>query len=659
MISKESIDKVYEAIRVEEVIQDYVQLKKSGANFKGLSPFTEERTPSFMVSPVKQIWKDFSSGKGGNAIAFLMEIEHYTYPEAIRHLANKYGIEIEETAQTDEQKMAADQMESLYLVSEFAKNYFEESLWDSENGKAIGLSYFKERGFKEHTIKKFQLGYCSNQWDAMTKTGLKKGYELEYLEQSGLSIVKDQNGQKKSFDRFKGRVMFPIHSNSGRVLGFGGRTLESDKKIAKYVNSPESLIYNKSKVLYGIYFAKSAIAKNDNCIIVEGYTDVIQMHQRGIENVVASSGTALTEQQIRIIQRLTSNITVLFDSDAAGVRAAIRGIDLILAQGMNVKVCIVPEGEDPDSFAKNNTKEDILDYLESNQKDFISFKSELLLDEVKNDPIKKSNTVRAVLESIAVIPDSIKKELYIKQTALQFDLNEGTLFSSLAQIEKKSSQNQQKQTRDKSQNLEIVSSQPKKHTDKQWVLEKNLIQILLLYGDRTELFVDEVYVEDNDTGQLILTQKPQEYKVIDKIYVELQQDEMNLAHTEFQELYGQLISYYSAENQFDSASFFQYLNSNQRVDLIEIASGAVLDSDKHEIHNWEKRMIFVKERETEIVQWLQETVLSLRCVWVQKHIENIQKKTKDQSNPKLLEEVINYISLNKLLNERLNRVLYY
>mgnify|MGYP003675010028 CR=1 FL=1 len=407
MISRTTIDNVFETARVEEVIGDYVQLKKSGSNFKGLSPFTDERSPSFMVSPVKQIWKDFSSGKGGNVVAFLMEHEHFTYPEAIKYLAKKYGIEIEETVQTDEMKEAADERESLYLVSEFAKDYFHNTLLNTDLGKAIGLSYFKERGFTDETIKTFQLGYSMDEWEAFTSHAIKKGYKLEFLEKTGLSIVKGE----KQFDRFKGRVMFPIQSMSGRTLGFGGRILKTDKKAAKYLNSPESDIYHKSKVLYGIYHAKQSIAKEDNCFLVEGYTDVIQFYQRGVTNVVSSSGTALTPDQIRLVNRLTKNITVLFDGDAAGLRASLRGVDLILEQGMNVRICTFPEGEDPDSFAKNNSLEQLTTFLEENAKDFISFKASILAADAKNDPLKKAETIRDMVESIAKIPDVIKREV--------------------------------------------------------------------------------------------------------------------------------------------------------------------------------------------------------------------------------------------------------
>ena len=407
MITKETIDKVYEAARVEEVIGDFVQLKRAGSNFKGLSPFSDERSPSFMVSPAKGIWKDFSSGKGGNAIAFIMEHSQFTYPEAIRFLAKKYNIEVEETELSDEDKVVANEKESLFLVSEFASKYFQDTLINSEEGKAIGLSYFKERGFTNDTIKKFNLGYSPNQWDALTKEALGKGYKLEFLEKTGLTI----SGEDKQFDRFKGRVMFPIQSMSGRVLGFGGRILTNDKKAAKYLNSPESDLYHKSKVLYGIYHAKQAIAKQDNCYLVEGYTDVIQMHQAGIENVVSSSGTALTPDQIRLINRLTKNVTMLFDGDAAGLRASIRGIDLILEEGMNVKVCTFPDGEDPDSFAKKTPLQDLIQYFDDNAMDFIQFKASLLMKDAKNDPIKKAELIRDMVASISKIPDRIKREV--------------------------------------------------------------------------------------------------------------------------------------------------------------------------------------------------------------------------------------------------------
>jgi DNA primase len=433
LIAKSTIEKVFESSRVEEVIGDFVQLKKSGSNYKGLSPFTEERTPSFMVSPAKQIWKDFSSGKGGTVVTFLMEHEHFTYPEAIKYLAKKYNIEVEETQKTSEQKLEDSERESMYLITEFAKEYYRDNLVKSEEGKSIGISYFKEREFSNEVIDKFELGYSFNKSNRFSEEALKKGYKLNFLEKTGLTIVKDD----KSIDRFKGRVMFPILSMSGRVLGFGGRTLKSSKNTAKYINSPESLIYHKSKVLYGIFQAKQSIVKEDNCFLVEGYTDVIKLHQKGIINVVASSGTALTENQIRLVSRLTKNITVLFDGDNAGSRAALRGIDIILEQGMNVRICNLPEGEDPDSFANSKQTDELISFFNEHSKDFIKYKASLLVDEAANDPAKKASVVRNMVESISKISDQIKKEIYIKECSSIMGISEQVLYSTLAQIQKK------------------------------------------------------------------------------------------------------------------------------------------------------------------------------------------------------------------------------
>ena len=451
MISRSTIDKVFDISRVEEVIGDFVQLKKAGSNFKGLSPFSEERTPSFIVSPVKQIWKDFSTGKGGTVVSFLMEHEHFTYPEAIRYLAKKYNIEIEETVRSDEQKKAASERESMYLVSEFASKYYQKTLHDTDKGIAIGMSYFKERGFSIDTIKKFQLGFSTDNWSDLTDDALKNGYNLKYLEKTGLTIVKND----KKFDRFKGRIIFPIHSMSGRVLGFGARILVKNDKAAKYLNSPESDVYHKSKILYGIYFAKQAIAKEDNCFLVEGYTDVIQLNQKGIKNVVSSSGTALTSEQIRLINRLTKNITVLFDGDAAGIRASVRGVDLILEQGMNVKVCTFPNGDDPDSFAKRNSTEDLKLYLSKNSKDFISYKASLLMNDSTNDPIAKAGLIRDMVNSISKISDQIKQEIYVKECAKIMEISEDVLFNTLAQLIKKPNLDFNKNYQKRSQSFQI------------------------------------------------------------------------------------------------------------------------------------------------------------------------------------------------------------
>ena len=386
-----------------------------------------------MVSPAKQIWKDFSSGKGGNVIAFLMEHEHFTYPEAIRYLAKKYNIEIEETEVSPEEKQIKDDRESMFLVAQYASGFFEKSLWETEEGKSIGLTYFKERGFRDETIKKFALGYSPKSSNELAKKSQKEGYKLDFLEKTGLVIVSED----RQVDRFRGRVVFPIRSMSGRVQGFGGRILSENVKTAKYLNSPESEIYSKSKVLYGIFESKQTIAKNDVCYLVEGYTDVIQMHQSGITNVVSSSGTALTVDQIRMINRLTSNIVVLFDGDAAGLRASLRGIDLILEQGMNVRVCSFPEGDDPDSFARSHSADDIINFLEEQSQDFIQFKASLLSEEGKNDPVRKAETINEIVESIFKIPDPIKQEIYIQNCSEIMQISENALFSTLAQIKQK------------------------------------------------------------------------------------------------------------------------------------------------------------------------------------------------------------------------------
>ena len=641
---------------MEEVIGDFVQLKKSGSNFKGLSPFTDERTPSFMVSPVKQIWKDFSSGKGGNVVAFLMEHEHFTYPEAIKYLAKKYNIEIEETEQSNEEKEAVNERESMYLVSEFAQKQFVENLWENELGRAIGHSYFKERGFTDATIRKFGLGYCLDQWDSFTKTALEKGYRLEYLEKTGLTIVKDgsEGMEAKTFDRFKGRVMFPIHSMSGRVLGFGGRILTGDKKAAKYLNSPESDIYHKSKVLYGIYFAKQAIAKEDNCYLVEGYTDVIQFYQRGIENVVASSGTALTPDQIRLINRLTKNITVLFDGDAAGLRASLRGIDLILEQGMNVKVCTFPEGEDPDSFSKNNEYGEVIAYLQANSKDFIQFKASLLVQDAANDPIKRADTIRDIVHSISKIPDRIKREIYIQECAQIMNISEEVLFNTLAQIGRMEITEASKKERQQQKAFEVVRDpEPQVKIDVQYELERKIIAMLLLYGNQQEEFEDLVLKETED-GQLIMEKESVEAKVYEKIYLDLHEDEIELSNEKFRNIYSKLIASLNEKENFSINTFLADLDQ----EMVAEISSILMEDEKYTLHQWERKDIYPKEKKVGVSQLVSETILTLRCFLVKRRIFELQENTREinGSHLEILEEIMNYLQLNKLLNQKLNRV---
>lgn len=652
MISKNTIDKVYDQMRVEEVIGDFVQLKKAGSNYKGLSPFSNERTPSFMVSPVKQIWKDFSSGKGGNAIAFLMEHEHFTYPEAIRYLAKKYNIEFEETELSNEEKQQADEKESLYIVSEYAQRYFSEVLTETEQGKAIGMTYFKERGFTDETIKKFRLGYSLDEWTAFTDTALSKGYKLEFLEKTGLTIVKDD----RKFDRFKGRVMFPIHSMSGRVLGFGGRILNQDKKAAKYLNSPESDIYHKSQILYGIYHAKQAIAKADNCFLVEGYTDVIQLHQKGIENVVASSGTALTPEQIRLINRLTSNVTILYDGDSAGLRASLRGVDLILEQGMNVRICLLPEGEDPDSFARKTAYEDLVLYLEENAVDFIRFKASLLMQEAKNDPVKKAEVVRDIVESISKISDLIKQELYVRECASIMDISENVLFSTLSQMLKKDLYDNQKKERQKRTTLEVIRTkeeQTKMAINRLDVLEHDLIKYLLLYGNRDCIFTDSVLVFDAE-GQLEEKKIQQNLKVYEKVFLELHEDEIQFSNPDFRTILELLMTKFN-ENSYQLASFINELPA----ELSGKVSQIVMEDENLQLHDWLRRDIVAKDKDQNIDLGVSDSILNIRKLLVSQIITSVSEKiqTADETQKReLLEEVMNYIQLQKILAKKLNRV---
>ena len=654
MISKATIDTVFETARVEEVIGDFVQLKRAGSNFKGLSPFSDERSPSFMVSPVKQIWKDFSSGKGGNSVAFLMEHEHFTYPEAIRYLAKKYNIEIEETVQTDEEKVNTDVRESMYLVSEFAKNYFQDVLLNSEEGKAIGYSYFKERGFTNETIKKFALGYSPETWDAFTKEALGKGYKLEFLESTGLTIPRDD----RPFDRFKGRVMFPIQSMSGRILGFGGRILTNDKKAAKYLNSPESDIYHKSKVLYGIFQAKQAIAKQNNCFLVEGYTDVIQFNQSGIENVVSSSGTALTPDQIRLINRLTKNVTVLFDGDAAGLRASIRGIDLILEEGMNVRVCAFPDGEDPDSFARKTPYEDLVLYLEENSKDFIQFKASLLMKDAKNDPIKKAELIRDMVSSISKIPDRIQREIYIQECSRIMDISEQVLLSTLAQLVKKDITETGKKIKQEQKAFEIIKSDPSitvEKVDVLYQLERKIIEILLLYGNIKEEFED-VLLKTNADGELENSIEKKEYFVYQRVYLSLQEDEVELANDLFKGIYTNLVDYFHQNENFNIEHYLMQLPQEFAQEVTDI----LMEDEKLSLHDWGGQNIFVKQKNETISQYVSETILTMRWYLVDKIIEELKGSIlpePDADNTDSLSLAMDYYKLINSFSTILGRVM--
>ena len=671
MISRSTIDRVFETARVEEVIGEFVQLKKAGSNFKGLSPFTDEKSPSFMVSPVKQIWKDFSTGKGGNSVSFLMEHEHFSYPEALRWLAKKYNIEIEETEQSSEEKEQMNERESMFMVSNFAKDYFHDLMLNSNKGKAIGLSYFKERGFTDETIKRFELGYCIDEWDNFTNSALAKGYDLKYLASTGLTIVKEN----KQFDRFKGRVMFPIHSMSGRILGFGGRILTADKKAAKYLNSPESDIYHKSKILYGLYQAKKEIAKQDNCFLVEGYTDVISFNQSGVENVVASSGTALTSDQIRLVNRLTKNITVLFDGDAAGIRASIRGIDLILEQGMNVKVVQFPDGEDPDSFAKSNSQAELKEYLENAAQDFINFKVSLLLKDSKNDPIKKAGVIRDIVSSISKIPDGIQREVYVQECARVMDISERVLFSELAQLLKKGAQEKNKKNRQQNRAQQDPNEPPSEYfvnqeqaqmglvkggavstqkIDQLSILENEIIKILLLYGNEQVEFIEEVINVDEEGREHIETRK-YENTVSAEIYVHLHEDEIEFSNVLFQEIYTEIIHQLNQLEKLDIDGLINHKNS----DISTIVTSILMEKENpnRQLSDWEGQNIEVKSVLDVLAKGVNDVVYNLRRVLIGEKIEELMSEAvKDQNASIDLEIIRNYTSLKMRLFEKLNRV---
>ena len=647
MISKRTIEEVFDTARVEEVIGEFVQLKKSGSNFKGLSPFTEEKTPSFMVSPAKQIWKDFSSGKGGTAVTFLMEHEQYTYPEAIKFIANKYGIEIEETQKTPEQKLKDDEKESLFLVSNFAKDYFKKSLL-SEEGKSIGLSYLKERNFDQKMIDRFEIGYSPEKINDFSHAAVNAGYKINFLEKTGLTIAKED----KQIDRFRSRIIFPIKSMSGRVLGFGGRILDNSKKnIAKYINSPESIIYQKSKVLYGIFEGKQSIVKNDNCFLVEGYTDVIKMHQSGINNVVSSSGTALTENQIRLIRRLTKNITVLFDGDAAGSRATLRGIDLILAQDMNVQICNLPNGEDPDSFVSEKKLEDIQDFFNSNSKDFIVYKASLLLNDSENDPVKKASVIRDIVESISHVSDFIKRELYIKECSKIMNISEQVIYSTLAQISKQSLRNISKKKAVFSEPISIIKPEKKKRSvDDLYELEKKIIEILLLYGNEVIDFEEEVF-KKNERGELTTENTKRSLRVFEKIYMDLHIDEIEFTNEDFRKIYYGIIESFNENKKINIESFINKLSDQQQLEVTNI----IMDNEKYVLHNWEKNNIYPKDKINAISQLTIETILNLRCSLIDKKVNEFKNENLNQSN--VLEQVVNYTKLKRLLSDKLNRVL--
>lgn len=644
------IDQIMQVSQIEDVIGDFVNLKRAGSNLKGLSPFTDEKTPSFVVSPAKQIFKCFSTGKGGSVVTFLMEKEHFSYPEALRFLANKYGIQIPEESEPTAKELAdKTERESLFIINEFAKNYFYQNLQESTEGKAVGLSYFEERGFTKETIEKFQLGYCLNISDDFTKAALSKGYSLSYLEKVGLVKSKDE----RHFDFFRGRVLFPIQSISGRILGFGGRSLINDKKVAKYFNSPESIIYNKSEILYGLYFSKGEIVKYDECLLCEGYTDVISMHQSGIQNVVSSSGTSLTKEQVKLVKRYTKNLTILYDGDAAGIKASFRGIDLILEEGMNVKVVLFPDGEDPDSFAKKNSNAELAIFIKEQKQDFITFKAQILLKDGENDPLKKSDLIREIVQSVGLIPDQITRSVYVKEIARQFDIEESIISNELMRLRRNSLSKQFQEPEFNQVPLpenDLVKSQettdPTKEDAFRFKHEEELMRMMICFGTR------EIETLALDSNELHKT------SVVELIHQELEQDLLTFEYPLFIKIYDKIIEGLN-EKTFYTASYFKRIEDQEIVSFVS-------DIESREIElstNWiTKFSIFTKSESDDLYSTVMNIIYNFKYKKVEDHLLSIKSDISkgDLSDEDILfalGQQMLYENVKKVISEKLGRII--
>jgi DNA primase len=644
VIPQHIVQTILETARIEEVVSDFVRLKKRGSNLIGLCPFHQEKTPSFTVSPSKSIFKCFGCGKSGNAAGFIMEHEHMSYPEALRYLAQKYQIEIEEHEPDPEEIAAFNERERMLNLNSFAQQYFSEVLYKTDEGKAIGLTYFKEREFLEPVIKKFQLGFSPQLRDSFSSHALTHGYASELLLSTGLSI----GSTEKLYDRFQSRVIFPIHNLTGKVIGFGARILGSDKSKAKYLNSPESLVYEKSKSLYGIYFAKNAIIRQDNCLLVEGYTDVISMHQAGIEHVVASSGTSLTIEQIRLIKRYTKNITILFDGDPAGIRASMRGIDLILEEGMNVRVVLLPDGEDPDSFARNHRSSEVLEFLSETSKDFVSFKTSLLLEDSKHDPIQKASLIKEIVQTISLIPEPIYREVYVKECSRLLQVEEQTLLNELNKLLRQKFAKQAAvpiaDTNLHTKQQEYVVSGPESQTG--YFQERELVKILLEFGGniltQTEIDEDGFPIE-------------QEESVARYIIEDLKADAIEFIHTTHQKIL-EIITQELKNNHIPDEKFFIH-HPEPDVAMLSID----LLSSPYELHNWERKNIFVKKEYSSLQQIVTSNLLRYKDKVIDYRLQQLSEEIKKTSNLEdqliLLEQKRRYDQIRKQINERLGIII--
>ena len=654
MIDQATIDRIRDAANIVDVVSDFVTLRRRGVNFVGLCPFHADKSPSFYVSPSKNICKCFSCGSGGSPVNFIMQHEQLDFFDALRYLGKKYHIEIQEKELTDEEKAARSDRESMLIVNHWAQGYFATQLWEHQEGTSVGLRYFRERGFREDTIRKFQLGYSLDERDALYRKALQSGYKKEFLEKTGLVIAYGNGGVS---DRFRGRVMFPVHGLSGKVVAFGGRVLRKDEKTAKYVNSPESEVYHKSNELYGIFFAKGQIVKEDRCYLVEGYTDVISMHQAGIENVVASSGTALTLPQIRLIHRFTENITVLYDGDAAGIKAALRGIDLLLEEGMNVKVVLLPDGEDPDSFARSRNATRFAEFISRNETDFIRFKTRLLLADAAGDPVKRAALINDVIRTIALIPDSILRALYIRECSSMMEISEKDLLGKINQIllsrEEKRPASAAPAAPAAPDTAPATSAPvvqaPKTDTARSpfEAEELALLRYVVRYGERILYsYADE---ETNEEVRIY---------VAEYIRSELEQDEMPFLNP----LYRKMLDEAAArcrEEKFVASKYFLY-----HPEALVGQTATNLISEKYQLSKYHTKFREIKPEEELLLHLVPRDLLGFKDACVRQKITDIGRRIKELQDGEDTEQVISLMreqeelnvvkkNLNKMIGERI------
>jgi len=644
MIDQATIDRITDAAQIQDVVGDFVTLKKRGVNLLGLCPFHGEKTPSFIVSPAKGIFKCFGCGKGGNSVHFIMEHEQITYYDALKYLARKYHIEVQERELSPEEMAVRNDRESMFLVNEFAQKHFTHTLHNNIDGKAIGLSYFRERGFRDDIIQKFQLGYSLEQRDAFTQTALKAGYNKEYLIKTGLTLEGDNNYLA---DRFRGRVMFPVHSLSGKVVAFGGRILKKDDKMAKYVNSPESEIYHKSNELYGIYFAKQAVVKQDRCFLVEGYTDVISMHQSGIENVVASSGTSLTPGQIRLIHRFTENVTVIYDGDAAGIKASIRGIDLLLEEGLNIKVLLLPDGDDPDSFARKNNASDFIEYVERNASDFIRFKTNLLLADAGNDPVKRAGLVLDIVRSIAIIPNTAIRGEYVKECSTLLNVEEQMLYYEINKL--KSTEQEKAAARRQNEpppvmlpmeEMDDAPADPAIVTSRFEDQERNILQVLVKHGEAIFFYADEAKEQAVTVGEYILEELDRDKLVFENPVHALMLEEYKIHHQ---------------QQNFIAERFFLY-HQNGQISMLT----ADLVTEKYtlsKVHSKIKRLETDAERFIDLVPRVVFEFKNCLILDMIKQKLLQMKAANDEKNNKLVDEIMQEMSQLEVVKKQLSKTL--